>query len=104
MKTVSALEVRRRFGQLLDEAAAGERIVIERAGEPRAALVPLSDLDHVDPERQLALRRAAFDELMRMARRRPVPPGLDSARIVREMRDEREAHIAAVIAQSRRRS
>jgi prevent-host-death family protein len=104
MKTVSALEVRKRFGQLLDEAAAGERIVIERAGEPRAALVPLSDLDHVDPERQLAQRRAAFDELMRMARRRPVPPGLDSARIVREMRDEREAHIAAVIAGSRRRS
>jgi prevent-host-death family protein len=104
MKTVSALEVRKRFGQLLDEAAAGERIVIERAGEPRAALVPLSDLEHVDPERQLAQRRAAFHELMRMARRRPVPPGLDAARIVREMRDEREAHIAAVIAENRRRS
>jgi len=41
MKTVSALDVRKHFGQLLDEAAAGERIIIERAGQPRAALVPL---------------------------------------------------------------
>ena len=40
MKTVSALDVRKRFGQLLDEAAAGERLLIERAGQPIAALVP----------------------------------------------------------------
>ena len=104
MKTVSALEVRKHFGELLDEAAAGERIVIERAGEPRAALVPLSDLEHVDPERQLARRKAALAELMRMARRRPAPPGFDAAKTIRELRDEREAHIATVIAESRRRS
>ncbi len=50
MKTVSALDLRARVGQLLDEAAAGERIVIERAGQPLCALVPLSDLEHTDPD------------------------------------------------------
>ena len=60
MKTVSALDVRKRFGELLDEAAAGERIVIERAGQPRAALVPLADLDEVDPEQVNRRRREAL--------------------------------------------
>ena len=31
MRSVSALDVRKHFGQLLDEAAAGERLIIERA-------------------------------------------------------------------------
>ena len=42
MKTVTALDVRKHFGRLLDEAGRGERFVIERAGQPIAALVPLS--------------------------------------------------------------
>jgi prevent-host-death family protein len=103
MKTVSALDVRKNFGRILDEAAAGERMIIERAGQPRAILVPMEDLDRVDPEKQLAEKRAALDDLIRRARRRPMPPDFDAARIVREMRDEREAHIAAVIAENRRR-
>jgi prevent-host-death family protein len=101
VKTVSALDMRKNFGQLLDEAAAGERIIIERAGQPLAVLVPMEDLDLVDPARRLAQRREALDELIRMARRRPFPHGI-GARAVRESRDEREAHIAAVIAENRR--
>src|SRR3989337_2210436 len=54
MRTVTALDVRRRFGQIIDQAAAGERIVIERAGQPVAALVPLADLARVDPDRRRA--------------------------------------------------
>ncbi len=97
VKTVSALDVRRRFGQLLDEAAAGERIVIERAGQPRAALVPLEDLEHLDPARALARKREALEMLRRMARQRPAAVGSDASRAVRESRDEREAHIDALV-------
>ena len=63
MRVVTALDVRKRFGQIIDEAAAGERIVIERAGQPVAAIVPLSDLEYTEPERQKAARLAALDEI-----------------------------------------
>jgi prevent-host-death family protein len=101
MKTVSALDVRKHFGQLLDEAAAGERIIIERAGQPRAALVPLEDLKHVDPDERRARQKAALREIRRMARLRPAPPDFDAAATIRQMRDERAEHIMAAIAESR---
>ncbi len=42
-KTLSAFEVRRNFGKMLqDVAAKGDKIVVERHGEPVAVLVPLS--------------------------------------------------------------
>jgi prevent-host-death family protein len=93
MRSVSALDVRRRFGQIVDQAAAGERIVIERAGQPVAALVPLSDLAMLDPERRKAERLAALDEIRRMARRHPLPAGFDAAQVIREQRDARTEQI-----------
>lgn len=75
MRTITALEVRAKFGQVLDEAAAGERFIVERAGLPVAAIVPLRDLEAMDPERVRERRLAAVDELVRMRaadpRRRP---------------------------------
>ncbi len=93
MRTVTALDVRRRFGQIIDEAAAGQRIVIERAGQPVAALVPLADLAFVDPDRRRAARLAALDDIVRMARRRPFPPGFDPAEAVRSGRAKRDEHL-----------
>lgn len=93
MRSVSALEVRRKFGQLLDEAAAGERLIIERAGQPVAALVPLADLAHFDPERRRRERLEAIDAIARFARRHPVPPDFDAAALIRQQRAERDAHI-----------
>lgn len=91
MKTVSALDVRRRFGQLLDEAAAGERIVIERAGIPLAALVPLSDLADVDPARATARQMAALAEIRRLvAEAPPAPPGWNATAFMRSDRDRDE--------------
>jgi prevent-host-death family protein len=88
MKTVSALDVRRHFGQLLDEAAAGERIVIERAGIPLAALVPLSDLADADPARAAERQLAALAEIRRLvAEAPPAPPGWNAAAFVRADRD-----------------
>lgn len=93
MRTVTALDVRRKFGQIVDAAAAGERIVIERAGQPVAALVPLADLELVDPDRRRASQLLAVDELERMARRHPFPRGLDAVEVVRRGRADRDAQI-----------
>lgn len=94
MRSVTALDVRRRFGQIVDEAAAGERIVIERAGQPIAAIVPLSDLALVDPERRKVARLAAIDEIQRLARRHPFILRDPPEDVIRRQRLEREAQIA----------
>lgn len=94
MRTVSALDVRRRFGEIVDQAAAGERIVIERAGQPIAALVPLADLDLVDPERLKAARLAAVDRIRRMAERHPFELNEPIEDMIRKMRLDREKQIA----------
>ena len=94
MRTVSALDVRRRFGEIVDQAAAGERIIIERAGQPLAALVPLADLELVDPERIKASRLAAIDRIERMAKRHPFTLHEPVEDLIRKMRLEREEQIA----------
>lgn len=94
MRTVTALEVRRRFGQIVDEAAAGERIVIERAGQPVAALVPLRDLALVDPDRRRAERLAAIDDIRRLAHRHPLPKDFDPVEAIRAQRRERDEHVS----------
>jgi prevent-host-death family protein len=89
MRTITALEVRAKFGQVLDEAAAGERFIVERGGSPVAAIVPLKDLDAVDPEKIKARRAEALDELRRMGavfRERYGP--IDAAAVIRAERDE----------------
>lgn len=101
MRTVSALDVRKRFGDIVDQAAAGERIIIERAGQPIAALVPLADLELVDPERIKASRLAAIDRIRRMAERHPFTLNEPIEDLIHNMRLEREEHISRTI---RRRS
>jgi prevent-host-death family protein len=92
VKTVSALDVRRRFGQLLDEAAAGERIVIERAGIPLAALVPLSDLADADPTVAVGRHLAALAEIRRLvAEAPPAPRGWDATAAIRGDRERDRA-------------
>jgi prevent-host-death family protein len=93
MRSVSALDVRRHFGQLLDEAAAGERLIIERAGQPVAALVPLSDLPAADREERIRRRREAIADIVRLARQRPVDRSIDAVTIVREQRGLRDEQI-----------
>ena len=89
MRSVTALDVRRKFGQIVDEAAAGERIVIERAGQPVAAIVPLSDLALVDPERRRAERLRAIDDIARLAKRTRAASGASGATVIRAQRDTR---------------
>lgn len=42
MRTVNIHAAKTRFSQLVDEVAAGEEIIIARAGKPVARLVPLA--------------------------------------------------------------
>ncbi len=86
MRSVSALDVRRKFGEI----------------QPIAAIVPLADLALVDPERRKAARLAAIDEIARYARRHPFPKDFDAAAAIREQRDQRTEHIADVIARGGR--
>jgi prevent-host-death family protein len=99
VRTVSALDVRKHFGRLLDEAASGERLVIERAGQPIAALVPLSDLPE-GREQRVARRLAVLDEISRSGPR--LPPGFDVVQAIREMREQRDEQILRAVERGRR--
>jgi len=89
VKTISALEVRAKFGQVLDEAAAGERFIVERAGAPVAAIVPLRDLEATDPAQVKARRLEAVDRIL-AARALDRGPRTTRAEIVAGIRDARD--------------
>lgn len=59
------MDMRKRLGEILDAASAGERILIERDHRPLAYLVSVEDAQRLDPDREelLAQRIAAFDRL-----------------------------------------
>lgn len=64
-KIVGAFEVRRSFGRILQEVAArGDRVVVERHGEPVAAVVP------IDVYNQWKRSREQFFERMSRASER----------------------------------
>ena len=45
-KTVNLYDAKTRLSQLVEEASAGEEIIIAKAGKPKARLVPLSAAVH----------------------------------------------------------
>ena len=70
MSTVTALEAKTRFGELLDRVARGEEIVITRHDKPVARIVP--------EERDLERVRRAVDSMRKlredMAKRKGFKP------------------------------
>ena len=45
VKTINAMKARQNFGQMIEEVYyKGDQFIIERAGKPMAALIPLSQL------------------------------------------------------------
>ena len=70
MRTVTAMDMRKRLGEILDAASAGERILIERDHRPLAYLVSVDDGER--------LSQVADD-----VRRRRLPPSIDSRRLAR---------------------
>ena len=65
------MDMRKRLGEILDAASAGERILIERDHRPLAYLISVEDAARLDPDRDelLARRIAAMDRLMALGER-----------------------------------
>jgi prevent-host-death family protein len=107
MRTVTAMDLRKRLGEILDAAAAGERIAIERDGRPMAVLVTPEAAARLDEDEQARIQRAlaALERLAelgdRIAREHPGPDdGLTDAEWIQAARDARTDRI--VEAASRR--
>jgi prevent-host-death family protein len=66
MRSVTAMALRARLGEILDAASAGERIVIERDHRPMALLVPYEDAARLDGDEQARIARSlgALDRLV----------------------------------------
>ena len=102
MRVVTPTDLRKRLGELLDAASAGERLLIRRDGRPLAVLVSVEDgrrLDEAANEMR-DRRMAALDRLeelaARIAREYPRGPEVpDAATAVRLDRDRDEPRGAA---------
>jgi prevent-host-death family protein len=69
-KTVAAFEARRNFGRILDDVnARGDQVIIERHGEPVAAVVPMSVYEQIQRN-----RKAFFNKMREMADRADLSP------------------------------
>jgi prevent-host-death family protein len=94
MRTISPLDLRRSLGQILDQASAGERFLIERDHRPLAVLVSVEDAARLDEDRQERIRRrlAALDRLVALGEEsaRLYPSDLTAAEAVRLDRDRDE--------------
>jgi prevent-host-death family protein len=92
MKSVTALEARKKFGGLLDEVAKkGTHIVISRVNRPLAVLIPYDEYQQTFDQatRQKRLQRVAERMDALRERHRDKLKGLDTAKIIREIRDSR---------------
>ena len=94
------MDMRRRLGEILDAASAGERILIERDHRPLAYLVSVEDGARLDPDRDelLAQRIEAMDRLMALGREmrklHPDPDdGLTTSEWIRQDHDRRSDRI-----------
>lgn len=89
MKTVTTLTLRQKLGEILDQTAAGERVLITRGNRPLAVLVPADEyaMGAAGRRRRLeaAAARVAEWRAEYAGRRGPVDP----AALVRKDRDAR---------------
>lgn len=98
MKTVSAVEARNKFSDLITRVARGQRIVVERWGKPTVAWISIEDLHHLEEsEKEAGLVRVRRQEALALAaasRQRirverngvPLP---DSTGVLARLREER---------------
>ncbi len=105
---INASELHQKVGEVLAQIRyGGKRVIIERRGEPVAAVISLEDLEQLQnfgspaprsqsKKEQLAAleRSAALRELIKKRRRgKPLP---DSAETIRNLREERSRHVAGL--------
>jgi antitoxin (DNA-binding transcriptional repressor) of toxin-antitoxin stability system len=96
MRVVTPTDMRKRLGEILDAASAGERILIERDHKPIAWLVSPEDGRTFDEEKRAKIERslAALDRLrefsIEMAAKYPPPAdGLTEAEWIQAERERR---------------
>jgi antitoxin (DNA-binding transcriptional repressor) of toxin-antitoxin stability system len=95
MRTITALDLRRSLGSILDAASAGERFVVERDHRPMAMLVSIEDGRRLD-EAADEIRKRRLAAIARMPKLRerwerlnPRPPGLpDAVELIRQERSK----------------
>ncbi len=83
------MELRRRMGEILDAASAGERILVERDRRPLAVLISYEDALRLEEPPAVARARAlaALDRLHGLALRMGGDPSISAAEAVRADRD-----------------
>jgi len=104
MRVVTPTDMRKRLGEILDAASAGERILIERDHKPIAWLISPEDARKFDEEKEARIARslAALDRLRefsdRMAEVYPTPDdGLTAAEWIRKDRERRTDQIEKAV-------
>lgn len=110
MRTVTAMELRKRLGEILDAAAVGEAITIERDGRPMAVLVTpeaaarIGESGSERTQRILATLDRLDDFRARMAREYPEPDdGMTTSTWLQRDREARGDHLADVVEDANRR-
>lgn len=103
---VTMTQLKKALGDLVNRAAYGhDWVVLVSRGRPKAAIVSLEDLEmlrrlrRVEAQRQPATRLADLDALRERIRRRWEAEGVtpvDSADLIREMREERTDALAGL--------
>jgi prevent-host-death family protein len=94
MRTITALDLRRSLGQILDEASAGQRFLIERDHRPMAVLVSVEEGQRLedDVDARIARMDAAFERLGQIGDRlrERYPDAPDAVTAIRLDRDRDE--------------
>jgi prevent-host-death family protein len=90
MKTMSALEVRKKFGSVLDMVSKkGIPVTISRANKPLAVLVPAQSYKAINFGRESRLRLAS-EKIVEWKRLHAQKiKGVDVVKLLRESREER---------------
>jgi prevent-host-death family protein len=103
MRVTTPTDLRKRLGEILDAASAGERILISRDGRPLAYLVSIEDGARLDGHEDRVQRSLAaldrLDELRaRIARDYPTTePGMTEAEWIRQERERRTDQIEEAV-------
>jgi len=104
MRIVTPTDLRKRLGEILDAASAGERILIERDHRPLAYLLSVEDGKRIDEDREAKIQRSlnaldAVEELRERLSRAYSPPddGLTEAAWLHQERESRADRIEDAI-------
>lgn len=89
-KTTNAIKARQNLGQLLEEAYyRGDEFIIERAGKPMAALIPIQEFQRWQAQREKDF--AVLDEVRGGVMATPEQVEKDVAEAIREVRKRKNA-------------